>query len=195
MAATSPSDFIKRLEQKDVHTLEVKSKDGAIRTTQIDMVDSKVLEHDLKSLLNLGNIDVGQTAPDFEATLSANAPGTKLSKLRGKPVLILFTASWCGPCRLEAPKIKALHERYKDRVEFISVYLDDAKLDVFAYARGLGVDWPICTDGKDVKNTVAKTYGVCAVPSYVLIGKNGNILNLGSVIDSDLAPLLDHALL
>ena len=190
MVATSSSDFIRRLAQKDVHTLEVESKDGAIRTTQIGMVN----ELDLKPLLNLGKIDVGQTAPDFEAAPSADAPRIKLSDLRGRPVLILFTASWCGPCRLEAPKIKTLHEQYKDRVRFISVYLDDAQLDVFAYARGLGVDWPISTDGKGLKNTVAKSYGVIAVPSYVLVGRNGSILNLGTVIDSDLAPLLDHAL-
>ena len=50
-------------------------------------------------------VKVGQTAPDFTMTL-ANGNKVKLSDLRGKVVMLQFTASWCGVCRKEMPYIE-----------------------------------------------------------------------------------------
>ena len=53
-------------------------------------------------------------APDFTLTLS-DGRVVRLSEFRGQPVVINFWASWCAPCRAEAPTLEETHQRYADR--------------------------------------------------------------------------------
>src|SRR5687768_16480493 len=61
-----------------------------------------------------------EEAPDFTAKVVANAPAPpqdtlKLSSLRGKPVILDFWATWCGPCQAEAPIVNAISQRYREK--------------------------------------------------------------------------------
>ena len=64
----------------------------------------------------------GARFPDLEFS-SAAREVMRISDFRGRPLLVNFWASWCGPCRDEFPRLEALHERYGDRVAFVVLNL------------------------------------------------------------------------
>ncbi len=90
-------------------------------------------------------VKVGEAAPDFTITLTDGKQVT-LSSLRGKVVMLQFTASWCGVCRKEMPFIeKDIWLKHKDNAEFALIGIDrDEPLDkVLAFAKSTGVTYPL----------------------------------------------------
>jgi thiol-disulfide isomerase/thioredoxin len=113
-----------------------------------------------------------ETAPDFTLK-SASGANLKLSELRGEVVLVNFWASWCGPCRQEMPLLSELHEQYRDlgfTVLGVNVEADTRK------ARKLledaPVSFPVLFDSDSV---VSREYDVVAMPSTVLVDRNGKL--------------------
>ncbi len=101
-----------------------------------------------------------------------------LSSLIGKTdyLLIDFWASWCGPCRRAMPALKELYSKYSDNFEILGVSLDndrDAWLNAIA---NLGLTWKHVSDLQGWKCTAGQIYGVSAIPSTILINKDGIIV-------------------
>ena len=98
-------------------------------------------------------VRVGETAPDFTITLT-DGKQVSLSSLRGKVVMLQFTASWCGVCRKEMPFIeKDIWLKHKDNADFALIGIDrDEPLDkVLAFAKSTGVTYPLGLDpGADI---------------------------------------------
>ena len=164
----------------DVHELSVRTGDAEPRTVSLTAADSGSFKSSAITGGPVGPllVKVGEPAPDFEAT-GLDGRKIKLSELQGRPVLINFTATWCGPCKVETPKLVEAYATYHPRgLEMISVYLDAADKDIPAYAKGLGATWPIFTDGRSWQNKVAQTYGITGVPTNILVGKDGKIVTL-----------------
>lgn len=95
--------------------------------------------------------------------------------LEGKPVVINFWASWCGPCKLEAPELVRLYEKYKDEVEIYAVNLtsgDDVK-SAKAFAEHYGFQFPVLLD---VEGDVADRYQIQAIPSTFFVNGKGTII-------------------
>ena len=113
----------------------------------------------------------GSEAPDFTVyDLEGNAH--KLSDFRGKPVLLNFWASWCGPCQMEMPDFQKFYESHGDQVNFVIVNLTDGQQETVesasAFIAEKGYTFPVYYD-TDID--AAMKYGVNAVPvSYFIDG-------------------------
>lgn len=93
-------------------------------------------------------VKVGQQAPDFTAKLTDGKEVT-LSQLRGKLVMLQFTASWCGVCRKEMPHIeKEIWQKHKDDENFVLIGIDrDEPLQkVIQFGLSTGITYPLALD-------------------------------------------------
>ena len=95
-------------------------------------------------------VKIGQQIPDFSMELT-NGKTVKISDLKGKVVMIQFTASWCGVCRKEMPHIEAdIWKKYKDNPNFAlyGIDLDEPKDVVEKFAKQIPVTYPLALDPK-----------------------------------------------
>jgi thiol-disulfide isomerase/thioredoxin len=99
-----------------------------------------------------------------------------LSQFIGRPILINFWATWCGPCRLEMPELQSVFEEYKDSEDFLILALDQDETaeDVIAYFDELGLTFqPLLDDNNDT----AKNYGLQGtLPASVFINPDGEVV-------------------
>jgi formylglycine-generating enzyme required for sulfatase activity/thiol-disulfide isomerase/thioredoxin len=102
-----------------------------------------------------------------------------LTDLQGKVVLVFFWTTWCGPCTLEIPKLKALHEEYHDQgFEIVALSLDRNRQDLERYLAANALPFPVLHDQeKGEEHPAALHYGVPGYPSGFLIGRDGNVLD------------------
>lgn len=104
-----------------------------------------------------------QPARNF-ALAELGRPGRTISlaALAGKPVIINFFASWCGPCKRETPLLAAFYRDHHGAVAVIGVDANDANGPALKFIRAQGVQYPVAVDPFPAKVTV--TYGVLALP-------------------------------
>jgi peroxiredoxin len=111
-------------------------------------------------------------APDFTLKSDSGA-NLKLSELRGEVVLINFWASWCGPCRQEMPILSELHDKFKDMgFTVLGVNVEENSAEARRLLKDMPVSFPVLFDNN---STVSKQYDVVAMPSTVLVDRDGNM--------------------
>jgi thiol-disulfide isomerase/thioredoxin len=123
----------------------------------------------------LDKIKPGMPAPAF--TLQSITGAThSLADYKGKVVYLDVWASWCSPCRQETPKLKALYEKYKndDRIAFLSIAVSD---HIDKWKKAVEDDKATWTQLFDKGNTIQEAYRASAIPKFILIDKQGNIVN------------------
>ncbi len=124
-------------------------------------------------------------APDFSLS-TFDGQTVRLSALRGKVVMINFWASWCGPCRDEAPELQRTWERYKDRgVVFLGIAYTDTERNAQAFLKEYGTTYP---NGLDLGTRISAQYHIQGVPETFIIDRDGN------VVEFVMAPLTELAL-
>lgn len=124
-------------------------------------------------------VKVGEMAPDFTITLT-DGKQVELSSLRGKVVMLQFTASWCGVCRKEMPFIeKDIWLKNKNNPDFALIGIDrDEPLEkVLAFAKSTGVTYPL---GLDPGADIFAKYALrdAGITRNVLIDREGRIVKL-----------------
>lgn len=100
----------------------------------------------------------------------------KLSDYFGKPIIINFWASWCGPCKSELPAFNSLYEKYKDDVVFLMINLTDGQRDtessIKKFVSDNGYNFPVYYD---IEYDASNTYGVRSIPQTVFINADGSL--------------------
>ena len=100
-----------------------------------------------------------------------------LSSLKGKYVLVDFWASWCGPCRRENPNVVKIYDEYKDKGFDIFGVSYDTKKDNWRNAiKDDGLTWNQVSDLKGWENATSDVYGIKAIPSNMLLDKDGKVI-------------------
>ena len=150
------------------------------------MVGAYVLYNNFSSQMELpepateasaaGETETPKTAaPDF-TVYDAEGNPVKLSDFQGKPVLLNFWASWCGPCKMEMPEFQDFFDMYGDQVYFVIVNLTDGTRETVESASGYiaqeGYTFPVYYD---TAMEGAYAYGVNAVPVSYFIDAEGNL--------------------
>lgn len=118
----------------------------------------------------------GAIAPDFALTDVATGKVVRLSDFRGKAVLLNFWATWCPPCKVEIPWFVDLQKQYgSEGLVVLGVAMDDAQqAEIAAFARNMGVNYPILLGTNEVSDTYG---GVEALPTTFYIGRDGKIVD------------------
>lgn len=124
-------------------------------------------------------VKVGDMAPDFTMTLTDGST-VSLSQLKGKVVMLQFTASWCGVCRHEMPIIeKDIWLKNKENPEFalLGIDRDEPKETVLEFAKSTGITYPI---GLDPNADIFGRYAdkKAGITRNVIIGRDGRIVML-----------------
>ena len=132
-----------------------------------------------KDLENEKRVQPGQPAYDFGLS-DVDGKTYKLSDFRGKYVLLEFSASWCGWCKLEIPFLKTVYEntKGKDFVMF-TVNLDENREKWVEDVKQYNLPWPVISDLQAFKSPVAINYNVSGIPMIYLIGPDGKIKEKG----------------
>ncbi len=111
-------------------------------------------------------------APGFVLQLPGGG-ALDIRDLRGKVALLDFWASWCQPCRDEAPALAQVYREYRERdVEFVGINLWDNPGDAELFLQQQGHEYP---NGVDAEGKIAISYGVRGIPEKFFISRDGSI--------------------
>jgi len=132
------------------------------------------LHADLAAALAAPAAQASAPAAAADFTLPARDGGTvRLSELRGQVVMINFWATWCGPCRQEMPLLQQLYGKYEPLgFTLLGVNVEPDSASAQEWLKKVSVSFPILFD-RD--NKVSAQFGVEAMPSTVLIDREGNV--------------------
>lgn len=139
-------------------------------------------------------VSVGYQAPDFKLKYLGGKDETYLSKYRGKPVVVVFWATWCGPCRKEIPDLKELYEKYSPKgVVFLTVAVGYRQTEevVSKFQIANNIPYPILWD-KD--NEVSEKYQVAGIPTNLVIDQNGIIRYRDFALTKKMVEVIDSLL-
>ena len=138
-----------------------------------------------------GTVEAGARAPDFSAAQLDGSGSITLSSLRGRPVVLNFWASWCVPCRDEAPLLRQAERLYGDQVQFVGVDIRDARPDALRFVERYNIEYPSV---RDESLDVYDSYGLTGQPETFFIDDEGIVVEHvnGPLLDRDqLFRLLD----
>jgi thiol-disulfide isomerase/thioredoxin len=118
------------------------------------------------------DIQVGQPIPPFELT-SLDGTTVNSESLKGKPVVLNFWATWCGPCVREIPTLKELHRA--DAVRVVSIALDDeGEAVVRPFVAKQSIDYPVLLGGQEI----FQRFNGYAIPYTLVLDSSLNIVEM-----------------
>ena len=119
------------------------------------------------------------SAPDF-TVLDWEGKERKLSEFEGKPVVLNFWASWCGPCKSEMPDFDEAYKKYEGKIHFLMVNCTDGGRETVdsakAFIEEAGYSFPVYFD---TTYEAATLYGASSIPLTYFIDANGDLVTYG----------------
>jgi cytochrome c biogenesis protein CcmG/thiol:disulfide interchange protein DsbE len=114
------------------------------------------------------------SAPDFTVT-TFDGETYSLADLKGKPVVLNFWASWCIPCRDEAPALQRAWETYRDRgLIVLGIDYVDTEADAKKFIAEFNQTYP---NGPDLGTRIAQSFRISGVPETYFIDREGKLLS------------------
>jgi cytochrome c biogenesis protein CcmG/thiol:disulfide interchange protein DsbE len=139
---------------------------------------------------------VGAPAPAFSLPRLDGAGSVSLASLRGKTVVLNFFASWCAPCKREAPDLESFWRRYRsDGVIVLGVDSADTKSDARRFLSAHGVTYPIVFDPG--QTLALGPYALPGFPVTYVVNRQGRVVGnpvLGPVSDDGYSQEFDREL-
>lgn len=135
---------------------------------------------------------VGQPAPAFDLDRLDTPGRVRLADHAGKVVIVNFFASWCVPCKEEAPHLVRTWERYRTAdVIFIGIVYQDEPQAAREFHRRMGQTWPIALDD-NARTAIA--FGVFGIPETFFIDKRGVVAgrHIGAIDELTLRTAIDR---
>lgn len=140
-------------------------------------------------------LEGGRLGPLAPAWDRAAADGrVKLSELRGTPLVLNFWASWCDPCREEAPVLRKGWEAARQRgVLFVGLDIQDVRQDARRFVKELGQDYPQL---RDPDKTIGRAYGITGIPETYFVSRRGRVVGhvIGVVTERQLQAGIEAAI-
>ena len=133
--------------------------------------------------------DTATTVPDFTVYDGDSQP-VKLSDFFGKPIVLNFWASWCGPCKSEMPAFQSVYEEYGDQVQFVMVNVGEHMDEATAFLATTDYTFPVYFD---VNNDASYTYQISSIPATFFIDGEGKLVTyqIGAMQESVLRSAIE----
>jgi len=126
----------------------------------------------LAEVLTAGGGETTRQAPQLPSQV-LNGPKVDLASLRGKPALVNFWASWCTPCRQEAPELKRFDDTLGNKASLVGVDWNDSTDNAKKFIADSGWRYPVLRDGSQ---QVGYAYGIKGLPTTFVLNPQGQIV-------------------
>ena len=188
VAASAAGQSLGDVARKEKKRREENERSGAsVRViTDADVRKAPPLVHrpgtepddDGNAAAGLPTLTPGARAPNFALPDRTGRTYT-LASFSGRPVLIDFWATWCGPCRQTMPEVESLHRRYAGELQVVGINIEGNSADVLAYLDQGGYTFRVLFDSGNWESVVASDYGVNSIPHTFLLDRSGRVLYKG----------------
>ena len=135
--------------------------------------------------INATSASLLPTTADALPSLDAAQFASLLGQLKGTPVVVNFWASWCTPCRAEAPLLRDAHAQYGRRVQFVGVDMQDARDGAERFIQEQGLTYPSVFDPT---NAIGLGYDLVSPPMTLFYDRGGTLVSTvpGELFDATL---------
>jgi cytochrome c biogenesis protein CcmG, thiol:disulfide interchange protein DsbE len=140
----------------------------------------------LTSFASSSKSNVGQTIPEIKADYVKGKPETA-----GKPMIVEFWATWCGPCKTSIPHLNEIYKKHKDKGLVVIGLTDESNQVIRNFTKQVPIEYFAATDRNGKLN---KHFGVQGIPHALLVDKTGKVVWEGhpaGLKDADISKILE----